>query len=135
VARNSIGCYQVSLQASTSSTAQSLRVTLNLGVWLGALSSEGETPDVWSAHWRARIGSLMPQPSDRWWDASSDREAAAVAVEMSHVTKLLALPAFEALSTADALADLWRSGRSPGLTEFVAKRFLDMLTRKMKIGS
>jgi len=50
----------VTLQSSVASTSQSLRATINLGVWLTVLEGDGK-PDMWSAHWRERIGALMPE--------------------------------------------------------------------------
>jgi hypothetical protein len=119
----------VSVQSSVSSTASSLRATVNLGVWVPALADNGAKPDIWAAHWRERLGFLMPDPTDRWWEACSDREAAAAALEIGHALRTFALPVLDSLATADALAALWRSGRSPGLTEPGAQRYLDALDR------
>ena len=102
---------------------------MNLGVWLPALADEGAKPDVWAAHWRERLGFLMPDPTDRWWEARSDREAAAAALEISDALRTFALPVLDSLATADALAALWRAGRSPGLTKRGAQRYLDVLDR------
>ena len=120
----------VTLQSSQSSTADSARVTVNLGIWLPALDDPGEKPDIWEAHWQERIGFLMPARNDVWWDVASETEAAAAAAEIAGVIQSHALPTFDALSTVDALVALWRSGRSPGQTEFMARRYLEMLTRK-----
>lgn len=62
----------VSLQSSTSSTASVLKMTVNLGVWVSSLAEDGSKPDLWSAHWRERLGYLMPQRIDYWWEVSSD---------------------------------------------------------------
>lgn len=124
----------ISTQSSTGSTAASLRVTVNLGISISSLVDKGDKPDVWSAHWRERLGFLMPGHHDRWWEVSSDREAAAAALEIAQATKTFALQAFDTLSTVDALVALWRAGRSPGLTESVARRYLDILDRRTIAG-
>ncbi|HZM90009.1 MAG TPA: DUF4304 domain-containing protein [Blastocatellia bacterium] len=119
----------VSVQSSVSSTASLLRATVNLGIWIPALADDGAKPDIWAAHWRERLGFLMPNATDRWWEARSDREAAAAALEIGHALRTFALPVLDSLATADAVAALWRSGRSPGLTERGAQRYLDALDR------
>jgi len=119
----------VTVQSSVSSTAHLLRITVNLGIWLPALADEGDKPNVWSAHWRERIGFLMPERADRWWEASSESEATAAALEICWAMRTFALTTLDTLSTADALAALWRSGRSPGLTERGAQRYLELLSR------
>jgi hypothetical protein len=119
----------VSVQSSIRNSASCLRVTINLGVWIPELEDPGTKPDVWSAHWRERLGFLMPEPSDRWWEARSEIEAAAAGSEIGHALTTFAFPAFDDLRTADALAALWRSGQAPGLTELEARRYLDALGR------
>jgi hypothetical protein len=124
----------ISLQSSTSSTASSLRVTVNIAVWVPSLAEATQRPDVSSSHWRQRIGTLMPEHSDRWWTVTTKREAPSAAADMIAAVQQFALPALAALETSAALADLWESGASPGLTEFQAQRYLHRLHEKSKIG-
>jgi hypothetical protein len=115
----------VSLQSSQSSTASTLRFTINLAVSVPRLG--GQTDDVWSAQWRERIGAVMPDPRDRWWNVSSPREAEAVAQEMAEALVEYGLPAQGHISSAADLLRLWESGKSPGLTAVQAARYVDQL--------
>lgn len=117
----------VSLQSSTSSTALLLKLTVNLGVWVSSLAEVGSKPDLWSAHWRERLGFLMPQRIDYWWEISSDQDAERATTEIVEAIQTHAIPQLDQLSTKNSLVELWRAGRSPGLTAFQAKRYLDKI--------
>ena len=115
----------VSLQAGQSSSASTLRVTVNLAVSVPSLGSKID--DVWSAQWRQRLGNLMPDPQDRWWNVSSPQEAEVVTQEISRCLTQYGLPVQERLSSTSALLQLWESGRSPGLTAVQASRYVKQL--------
>jgi hypothetical protein len=106
----------VTLQSSVGNTADAVRVTVNLGVWIPALEGDAK-PDIWSAHWRERLGFLMPEKRDVWWDAASDGEANVVAGRIADAVRDFGLPALSQLASRRALLDLWKTGASPGLTE------------------
>ena len=115
----------VSLQSSQSSSASTLRITVNLAVAVPSLG--GQLDDVWSAQWRERIGTLLPEPQDRWWNVSSSPEAEAVAQEMTQLLARYGLPAQARLSSTADLLRLWNSGKSPGLTAIQAARYVEQL--------
>ncbi len=117
----------LSLQSSTSSTASFLKITVNLGVWVSSLAAGRSKPDLWSAHWRVRLGSLMPKQNDCWWEIASDHDAELATKQILEAIQTYAVPQFAQLVTKDALVALWRSGRSPGLTDFERKRYLDKI--------
>ena len=117
----------LSLQSSTSSTASVLKLTVNLGVWVSSLAQAGSKPDLWSAHWQERLGFLMPQRIDYWWEISSDRDAERATREIVEAIQMHAVPQLEQLASKNALVALWRTGRSPGLTAFQTKRYLDSI--------
>ena len=120
----------LSLQSSTESTADSLRVTVNLAIWVEALADERTKPDVAASQWRQRIGFLLPVHQDYWWIARSDAEARSVASEICDAVVKHGLPALDALSSTADLAVLWESTRSPGLTAIQAHRYLACLREK-----
>jgi hypothetical protein len=117
----------VTVQSSVGSAAGWLKATVNLGIWIPALTGEDSTPNVWEAQWQERLGFLMPKPYDRWWEAGSDAEAVAAGREIAEALTSFGLPTFDALATSESIAELWRAGRSPGLTEIWAQRLLKML--------
>jgi hypothetical protein len=86
-----------------------------------------DAPNVASAHWGERIGILAPAGQDRWWTAASVEEGMVVGKEMAAQLFAWGLPALAVLRTNQDVIDLWRSGRSPGLTELQRARFLAKL--------
>jgi hypothetical protein len=116
----------VSLQSSATSSADAVRVTVNLGVWVSALEGDAK-PDIWAAHWRERLGFVMEERRDVWWDAASDNQAKSAAAAIADSIRRFALPVLETLASPGALLSLWKSGRSPGLTAVQAERLLTRL--------
>jgi Domain of unknown function (DUF4304) len=116
----------VSLQSSTGSTQGSLKITCNLGIRVEQLATRPGS-GVWDAHWRERIGFFLPEPRDYWWVCSSDEDARRVGYEIAALLENRALPTMEELATPAALAALWSSGSSPGLTERLRVEYLSQL--------
>jgi hypothetical protein len=69
----------------------------------------------------------MPQRIDYWWEISSDHDADLATRQIVEAIQTYAVLQFEQLATRDALVALWRAGRSPGLTEFQTKRYLEKI--------
>lgn len=120
----------LSLQSSTESTAATLRVTVNLAIWIEALADERSKPDVSASQWRQRIGFLLPGHQDHWWIVRSDDEVLSVASQIRSAVVKHGLPALESLSSTADLTALWESNRSPGLTAIQAQRYLAQLRSK-----
>jgi hypothetical protein len=70
----------------------------------------------------------MPNPTDRWWSASSSAEAEQAADLIAEALTKFGVPALDAIPNAFALYDLWKSGRSPGLTAVQAAKYLARAT-------
>jgi hypothetical protein len=124
----------VNLQKSRSSDSRSVRATVNLGVFSFVVSRDCTRPELWSrslnypsvwdCHWRERIGFLMPQKSDRWWEAQSVEEAARAGEEIAAALTLHGLPALGEVASTDRLRALWERGNSPGLTDKQREEYL-----------
>jgi len=106
----------VSLQSSTGSSQAAMKITCNVGIHVDRLAT-GLGAGIWDAHWRKRIGAFLPEPQDIWWACTDDEQARAAGREIAGLLELRALPEMERLATPAALASLWSSGRSPGLTD------------------
>lgn len=127
----------VNLQKSTSSDSASVRATVNLGVFSYAVSRACEgtgiwalvptTPSVWDCHWQERLGHLMPEMKDRWWEARSPAEAMQTGEEIAAALTTYGLPALDQVDSTDRLRALWESGRSSGLTEKQRQEYLAAL--------
>jgi hypothetical protein len=118
----------VGLQKSLSSTAQAVKVTVNLAIWLKSLAPVRagipDKPNIWAAHCMYRIGSLSPEKQDHWWWVTNESEAQAAAQVICSWLRLYALPVIEAVQTETDLLALWRQGICPGLSEFQMKNYL-----------
>ena len=117
----------VALQASQSSTSSTVKLTLNLAVSIPALVERGGPHDVWSAHWRERIASLMPNPGDVWWSISTAEEAANASKEMLEALSKFGLPAQDRIGSSAELLKVLDSGRSPGLTKVQSQTYVRQL--------
>lgn len=106
----------VSLQSSAGSMQAILKISCNVAIQLRQLV-QASRPGVWDAHWRERIGFFMPEPQDFWWACASDEAADRAGREIAALLEHAALPEMERLAVPAAMAALWTSGRSPGLTD------------------
>jgi hypothetical protein len=121
----------VQLQKSRSSSADALRATVNLAIWVPALApiraGIRDAPSEPGAQWRERLGFTMPQRRDLWWDVRSEAEAEQVAADIAASLQSYGLPRLDAVRSSEELENLWRKGLGPGLTEHQRRRFLEQL--------
>jgi hypothetical protein len=106
----------IGLQSSTESTQDVLKITCNAAIQLRQLA-RGSRPSAWDAHWRKRIGFFMPEPQDFWWACASDEAADRAGREIAALLETIVLREMERLAVPAAMAALWKSGSSPGLTD------------------
>lgn len=107
-------------RAARKSTKDVLVVTISLSIFSRIVAeSVGKTraPNIYDAHWRARIGSLLPDGSDKWWDVQSSDEAHLCGTEITRILTNRELPQMRGLASTDRLKSLWEEGTSPGLTD------------------
>jgi hypothetical protein len=116
----------VQLQGADDNSSEGARFTVNVAVWVPALST-GTTPSVADAHWQVRLGLLGPERADRWWEANDLAMADAAALDIVAWVQAFALPALARIQHARDLVALWKSGESPGLTRLQADRFRQRL--------
>lgn len=120
----------INFQKSDKSTREVLIFTINLGVFsLFLARREGEpvTEDVWSCHWRERIGFLLPENDDKWWMVDNPTDAETTAKKIGELLLASVIPTLEQLDSTDKLVGLWKQGRSPGLTKAQRERYLKQL--------
>jgi len=121
----------IGLQKSRDSTALAIKVTVNLGVWLKSLTpiraGRPDRPSVWDAHWRYRIGHLLPEKCDKWWWVTNDAEAQMTAKEICSALNKFALPKLGEIQTEDDLVSLWRNGICTGLTDLGIMKYLSTI--------
>jgi hypothetical protein len=118
----------VNLQQSQASTQASVRVTVNLAVVCRPILSSWEPPlSVWSGQWKARIGALMAEPSDKWWQIDSLDGAQRAAAEIRALLEERAVPELEAIDSIATLTGHLQAGPVRGVTEVERARHLQRL--------
>jgi hypothetical protein len=120
----------IGFQSSTGSTQELLKVTCNLGILVEQLTNPRGS-GILDAHWRERIGFFLPEQQDYWWLCSSAEDARRAGQEIATLLEERALPVMESLASPIAIAALWASGQSPGLTE---RQRVENLTRLTEAG-
>lgn len=111
--RASAECIQVvNVQASQWGSATSQRFTVNLGVFFPkvqqALAGDSPIrlgrsgPTEYQCQLRRRLGQLMPQHDDIWWDIEAGQDPSRVSKELGEAVKAFGLPWLEAMADFDA---------------------------------
>lgn len=113
-------CQQtVNVQASVSNRADEGRFTLNLGVYFHGVATRlarpaaGKTPKEYDATVRLRIGHLLPEERDYWWEICSHTDVEALSGEIAGHLRDLALPWLESLATLESTLHEVTTGRFP----------------------
>lgn len=118
----------IEVQGSRDSTKDAARFTVNVGVFaldlVYADIRDVTKPSIPDAHWRTRLGTLSPEGQDLWWQASTEKQAVAVAQDVVARVEHYALPALFALPNLDALVLIWKQGKASGLTDGQRKDYL-----------
>jgi len=121
----------IGLQSSQASTANSLRATVNIAVWLPRLApirrGIPDRPTIWASHYRVRLGHLMPEQDDKWWTCASYDAAHQAAGEIRSAIATFALPALDEVSSESSVLAFWKAGHHGGLTEHERARNLSRL--------
>jgi hypothetical protein len=122
----------VELQSTQEEGAAQIAVTINLGVFAPALVDpdirDYIRPSIPQAHWRERIGILMPQRRDKWWSIESVDQAAATGAEIAVSVEEYGLPPLARIPDIAALRRIWETGASPGLSDYQRRRHLERLS-------
>jgi len=121
--------YIINVQSSQSSNINTLKITVNIDIASTILSKLEDTPlpEKHRRHFSERIGSYLNQPQDKWWIIENTNMANAVAIEIIELINNKIIPELDKLQTTHDLANLWRQGNSPGLTNFQRNKYLSLL--------
>ncbi|HLP21536.1 MAG TPA: DUF4304 domain-containing protein [Chitinophagales bacterium] len=112
-----------------------IKFTINLGVVSGALRDffQGEklsdTPDITDCHWGKRIGHLLPQGNDYWWQMDETANYEAIVFEIKEVLHSIAIVEIQKNITDEMLLQQWIEGSSPGITEYQRLEYLAILLK------
>ncbi len=112
----------VDFQKSKGNSKQDILFTINLGISSTILRSFAKDdlsikPKIEDCHWRKRIGFIMPEKKDRWWNITNDSQVNLFSAELIEVIESYAIPELEKYISDESLEHHWMSGQSEGLTE------------------
>jgi hypothetical protein len=128
----------IEFQRSTKSSQDKLLFTVNLGVVCGDLleASAADLPKsrAADAHVRQRIGMLLPDRPDKWWEIAAHTDADALSREIADLILDKAVPYIRQYLNVDSILELWESGQSPGLTNGQRVNLLAALKAKRQGG-
>lgn len=131
------GTALIEFQKSRGNTKEALSFTINLAVVCGPLlEADGLTLQKARAidgHLRQRIGILLPDRQDKWWEIDAATDVNALATEVTNTIGDIAVPYLLRYVDPHDLMALWETGQAPGLTEGARVRDLQML--KIALGT
>jgi hypothetical protein len=124
----------VELQSAQGAADNQVAVTVNLGVYAPVLVDadirQYIRPSIPQAHWRERLGILLPERRDRWWTIESAEAADLTGCEIAGSVEVFGLPTLAKIPDLAALRRIWEAGASPGLSDYQRRRHLErLLTR------
>ena len=119
-------------QKSRKSTRTEILFAINLGVasrrLLEVFKDAAGAVNLADAHWRVRVGSLLPEQRDVWWTIGPSTESQVLFAEIESVMSQSVAQVKGNLDDR-VLRDLWLSGRSPGLTDLQRLMYLSVLLK------
>ncbi len=128
-------CGLIGFQRSVSNTKENISFTINLGVVCGDLLDQTITQlkdaQIVDAHVSQRIGFLLPEYQDKWWQINDSVNFEQLNGEIMDLVSSKAVPYVSNFLNTNSIFSLWESGSSPGLTEFQRVRFLSKLKTKL----
>jgi hypothetical protein len=124
-------CGLIEFQRSVSNSSEILKFTVNLGVVCGELLDRGpsgiQNSRMTDAHLSERIGFLLPQRNDKWWEMTGSTDRALLVEEVVRLLVEEGVPYVRRHIDTKALMALWESGQSPGITSRERFRLLSKL--------
>lgn len=112
----------INFQKSKDSASETIIFTINLGTYSSSLSMF-DRPDIKSkvlisdCHWRERIGLLLPQKKDHWWQITESTSLPNLVKEIAEILSDVAIPEIKNWISDRNLEKFWMNGISSGLSE------------------
>ncbi len=119
----------INFQTRGSERMGQVAFTINLGVSstkLNEIEDIGgdELPSESECHWRERIGWLLPEKKDHWWDIESIKDIEAFAEEIVSLLTKKAIPEIMRYISDESLLESLISNTLRGLSEFQRWQYL-----------
>jgi Domain of unknown function (DUF4304) len=122
----------VAFQKSRKSTPTEILFTINLGVasrrLLEFFADGSDSIKLADAHWRVRVGYLLPEQRDVWWTIGPSTKSESLFAEIELALSRAVAEVKRHLDD-QVLRDMWSSERSPGLTDLQRLMHLSVLLK------
>lgn len=117
---NNIGL--INFQRSKNSSSDVILFTINIGVYSSSLHlfdrpGINSKPVMSDCHWRQRLGFLLPEKQDYWWQIDYNTSLPDLMTEITNLLISVAIPEIEKHISDESLIEYWMNGVSSGLTE------------------
>lgn len=122
----------IEFQKSKSNLPGTISFTINIGVFSSVLweklgyGKPKEKPDTPMCQWTMRIGFLMPQKKDHWWQINDQHDIKLIIDEISKVLVELGIPQVNLHLSDEGLINAWLNKESGGLTDYM--RLMNLVT-------
>lgn len=120
------------IQRSRYNDSNSIKFTINTSIVSAKiLRGQGLEVDIdkvseWHGHLRRRIGWFCDRRQDKWWIIDASANSNQIAAEVLELIEIV-IPHLESNASDSQLLALWKSGYSPGITEFQRTQYSSML--------
>jgi len=127
----------IDFQKSKNSTESTIIFTVNLAVVLRTIFEfEGHHVPIDKlgeehGHWRERLGYLMPDKTDVWWEIRESIDVKQLASLLINLIEEYGIKALMKYVKDDNLLELWLTSEAPGLTEMQRLEYLSVLLKSM----
>jgi hypothetical protein len=128
----------VNLQKSSKCNRDKLVVTLNCGVLsipLKELSTAHHAISIWACHWNQRIGQLLPERKDKWWEFVDIEQVSYACEEIKILINNVIIPELHKVDSTQKLFQFWCSGGYGGLTEKQREKYVGLLKQRGYAGT
>lgn len=124
----------INFQKSRSSNSKSNIFTINLGVSLFSLrfffdEDFKKHPSIEDCHWKKRIGFLMTENKDHWWEINDNVLIEDMYLEITEIIKRIAIPEVLEHINSEKLENEWLKGIGSGLSDFQRFAYLTALLK------
>lgn len=126
----------LNFQKSKTQTHGQISFTINIGILSSKVReflANDTTPfprlDLDDCHWKKRIGHMLPQKQDYWWNIGPDTSLEKVREEIVNIINTIVLPEINDNISDEALERNWLSGNSEGLTDMEYFIFMSALLK------
>lgn len=112
----------INFQKSNKSSSTVVLFTINIGVYSNSLRvfdslDVGSKPTISDCHWSKRVGFLLPENKDHWWQLSENASLDNLIDEIIDLLTSVVIPEIKKNISDESLESNWLNGLSSGLTE------------------